>query len=336
VWFINKHKFEFGRTHISVYQWILEMLSFSYSTNQNGMIINLIDEELKMIDEFIKEHKEVIIRNIRSDIRDKTSTPIYQLYEQSIKNIDDCGKALEKFCIACDLHEDNIVIVHLKKIIDKNTDNDINLFKRLIGEYHERIDFLNILCEQGNLLRDCPTYTKLISYLASGPAKFDSEVSKYILNQRREEAAKGLVKLKTLIKNIDIQHSQLDALNDHKINISRNFLILNILQNMSNKYLREKYGIMIDDSDEILHRKIVERIIKKLNKEFSNFGFRKLTSSYKIDQLLMIAIHNTEYECLDMDQYPYRKFIEGVSQNRYSEFEESMMQKFKEEQYYAY
>ncbi len=336
VWFINKYKNDFGREHLSVYNWMIDMLSFSYSDNPQKMIINLIDEELALIDEWIQNNRPIIMKNIKAEIRDKTNTPKYSLYEQSMKTISDCRKALNNFCVTCNLREDNIVVAHLNKIIEENTDNNIELFTRLIGEYHERIDFLNVLCEQDDLSRDVPDFVKLVSSLKEGPAKFDSEVSNYILKLRKAEAKKGLEELKITIKDIDNQIAQIDDINDRKISISRNFLILNILQNMSNKYLIEKIHIKAFYDVPNSQKRITEKIIKTINKSLSRFGFRKLSSAYRIDQLLMIAIFNTEYEYIDLYQYPYRRFIEGIDQNRYLEFRAIMEKKYSEERYYNY
>ena len=336
VWFINKYKNDFGRAHLSVYNWLIEMLSFSYSDNQNKMIINLIDEELALIDKWTQNNRKIMMKNIQAEIRDKTNTPKYNLYGQSIKNICDCRKALDKFCVTCNLREDNIVVAHLNEIIEENTDNNIKLFTRLIGEYHERIDFLNVLCEQDDLSRDAPDFVKLVSSLKEGPAKFDSEVSNFILKLRKAEAKKGLEELKITIKDIDKQITQIDDINDRKIGISRNFLILNILQNMSNKYLIEKIHIEAFYDVPNSQKRIIEKIIKTINKSLSKFGFRKLSSAYRIDQLLLIAIFNTEYEYIDLYQYPYRRFIEGIDQNRYLEFRAIMEKKYSEERYYNY
>ena len=288
VWFINKHKHEFGRTHLSVYLWIDEFLKISDFKNTRQRKIMFAEYDEKNIKELIGADESYIQEIGREYIR-KYSTSVFgtEKYERKKES---CQEAICNLCSRYDISD--------RDIIDKFYDL-IN--KGLYEEFEKKL---------GNYV-----LLQIIS----------RELNATIF----EELSTALIKLRQSIPDFDIKEDQVGKMLDRTKNVSRTFVIKNILYHTSTDFIEEHllHRITRDRFNKrnstISNENIANMIESSINEILEDFGFRSLNPEYRADTLLLIAIHNVDYRSVlfqedgDEQPYPFRRFVIGNSQDQY-------------------
>ena len=338
VWFINKHKHEFGRTHLSVYLWLDELLS-------RAGLMNVDQRKLMFTKQFEEEEIKKIIgadedylRKIKQS-KDKKRKKLIGL----IGADEDCLRKIKQ------IEEEKI-----KELIGADEDRLREIGREYIQKYSTSIygkeknerkkescqEAIHNLCARYDI-GDSDMIDKLYALTSKGQyEEFEKKLGNFLLIQIisrelnaniSEKLSKELIKLRQSIPDFDtISEDKVGEMIDRTKSISRTFVIKNILYHMSTDFIEEQllHQIMRDrfnkKNSTISNENIANMIESSINENFEDFGFRSLNPEYRADTLLLIAIHNVDYRSVlfqedgDEQPYPFRKFVIGNSQDQYS------------------
>lgn len=131
----------------------------------------------------------------------------------------------------------------------------------------------------------------------------------FIVDMLEYEATKEIILNRPWM---EISQEECNHMLSNEASVSRRFLLINVLTNMSFQYIENNYIKPIEDEDDIdLPNMLPDIIINSLNNALISFGFGVLRAENGgIDYLLLTAIYSVNYN-KELEPFPFRIFSVG-------------------------